>query len=104
MVVVQGPVRAHPTHSFISESQPLVCSNVASIFRYEELAKQEICRVLLAACFVVISFSACSFTLKMQAACSTKILVDFHWSTWPYIPEDGTPHTHHCENLKFYSV
>lgn len=38
------------------------------------------------------------FNLKMEAMCSSKILVDFQWTAWHYIPEDN-----HCsENVKSY--
>jgi hypothetical protein len=36
----------------------------------------------------------------MEAICSSKTLVDFYWTMWPYIPEDGIPESHCCENLK----
>jgi hypothetical protein len=28
--------------------------------------------------------------------------VDFQWTTWHFIPEDGTLHNHCCENLESY--
>jgi hypothetical protein len=33
----------------------------------------------------------------------SETLVDFHRTAWPYIPEDGILHNHHCHNLKPYS-
>jgi hypothetical protein len=58
--------------------------NVTFIFR--------IC--LLAACFMLIACLAYSSTLKMEATCSSKTLVDSQWTTWHYIPEDRTLHNH----------
>lgn len=29
-------------------------------------------------------------------------LVDFQWTIWHYIPEDGTYHNYRCHNLKSY--
>jgi hypothetical protein len=31
-----------------------------------------------------------SSTLKMEAACSSELSIDFQRTTWLYIPEDGT--------------
>jgi hypothetical protein len=53
--------------------------------------------------FTLVSCSACSLTLKMEAICSTEMSVDFHWTTQRYIPEDSTHHNHHCENLKKFT-
>jgi hypothetical protein len=36
----------------------------------------------------------------MEAICSSKTLDDFYWTMWPYIPEDGIPQSHCCDNLK----
>jgi hypothetical protein len=41
-----------------------------------------------------------SSTLKMEAICSSETSVDTQRTTRRYIPEDGTLHNHHCENLK----
>jgi hypothetical protein len=38
----------------------------------------------------------------MEAICSSETSVDTQRTTRRYIPEDGTPHNHRCENLKFY--
>jgi hypothetical protein len=35
---------------------------------------------------------AYSSTLKMEAACSSEMSDDFHWTAWRYVPEDGTLH------------
>jgi hypothetical protein len=43
---------------------------------------------LLAACFMLVSCTAYSSTLKMEAICSSEMSVDFHRTTWRYIPED----------------
>jgi hypothetical protein len=39
-------------------------------------------------------------TLKIEVIYSSETSVDFQWTTWCYIPEDGTLHNHCCENLK----
>jgi hypothetical protein len=39
-------------------------------------------------------------TLKMEAICSSETSVDTQRTTRCYIPEDGSLHTHRCENLK----
>jgi hypothetical protein len=39
----------------------------------------------------------------MEAICSSETSVDFQRTTRRYIPEDGTLHNHHCENLKTYT-
>jgi hypothetical protein len=48
------------------------------------------CEALIAACFMLVSYFAYSSTLKMEVMCSSKTLVDYYWTTWRYIPEDGT--------------
>jgi hypothetical protein len=48
----------------------------------------------------LVSCSAYSSTLKMEAICSFKTSVGFQRTTRRYIPEDGTVHNHRCENLK----
>jgi hypothetical protein len=53
--------------------------------------------------FTLISYLAYSLTLKMEATCSSKMSVDFEWTTQRYIPEDRTLHNHCCENLKSYN-
>jgi hypothetical protein len=40
-------------------------------------------------------------TLKMGAIYSSE-MVDTQRTTWRYIPEDGTLHNHHFENIKSY--
>jgi hypothetical protein len=58
-------------------------------------------KVLFSACHLL-SCSAYSTTLKMEAACSTETLLDFQQTTRRYIPEDRTIHNHCSENLKSY--
>jgi hypothetical protein len=41
-------------------------------------------------------------TLKMEAMCSSKTSVDFHWTTRRYILKNSTLHNHRYENLKSY--
>jgi hypothetical protein len=47
--------------------------------------------------FVLVSCLAYFSTLKMEAICSSETSVDCQWTTWHYIPEDGTLHNHRCE-------
>jgi hypothetical protein len=54
-------------------------------------------------CFTLVSYLACSSALKMEATCSSEPSVDLKRTAWRYTPEDGTLHSYHCENLKFYS-
>jgi hypothetical protein len=56
-------------------------------------------QALLATCFKLVSCSAYSWTLKMEATCSSETSVDFQRTTHRYIPEHRTLHNHHCENL-----
>jgi hypothetical protein len=53
--------------------------------------------------FTLVSCLAYFSTLKMEAKWFSETSVGFQWTTQPYIPEDGTFHNHHCENLKSYS-
>jgi hypothetical protein len=52
--------------------------------------------------FTLVSCSAYSPTLKMEAICSSEMSVNFQRTTRRYIPEDSTLHNHCCENLKSY--
>jgi hypothetical protein len=45
-----------------------------------------------------------SSTLIMEVVHSSRISDDFHQSTWHYILEQETIHSHPCENLKSYNV
>jgi hypothetical protein len=49
---------------------------------------------------MLVSCLAYSLTLKMEATRSSKMLVDFQWITWCYIPEESTLHNHHFEKIK----
>jgi hypothetical protein len=40
----------------------------------------------------------------MEAKLSTETSLDTQRATWRYIPEDGTLHTHGCENLESYKI
>jgi hypothetical protein len=42
--------------------------------------------------------------LMMEAARTSKTLVNFYQTTWCYNPEDSHLRTHHCENLKLTSL
>jgi hypothetical protein len=52
--------------------------------------------------FMLVSCSAYSSALKMEAICSSGTSVDSQRTTRGYIPEDGTLHNHRCENRKSY--
>jgi hypothetical protein len=41
-----------------------------------------------------------SSTLKMEAVCSSKTLVNYNHTRWHYILGNGTLHSHCCDNLK----
>jgi hypothetical protein len=41
-------------------------------------------------------------TMKIEATCSSEMLVYFQWTTWRYVPEDRTLHNYCYENLKSY--
>jgi hypothetical protein len=53
-------------------------------------------------CFMLVSCLSYSLTLKMEVICSSGTSVDFQWTTWWYVPEDRTIHSHYSENLKSY--
>jgi hypothetical protein len=42
----------------------------------------------LATCFMLVSYLAYSYALKMEAACSSEMSVGFQLTKWQYIPED----------------
>jgi hypothetical protein len=73
--------------------------HVATIFRVEELAKQENSMKQVASRALLRSCLAYSSTLKMEVTHSSESLVDFQWATWCFIPEDRTLHDHPSENL-----
>jgi hypothetical protein len=39
--------------------------------------------------------------MAMEAVCSSEMLVDFYWTTWPHVSEGSVLDGHHYENLKF---
>jgi hypothetical protein len=45
-----------------------------------------------------------SYTLKVTAAASSKMLENFYRTTWHYTPEDSNLYGHFCENLKSHKV
>jgi hypothetical protein len=61
-------------------------------------------KALLAACFMLVPYLAYSSNPKMETICSSETSVDFYRTTWHYIPEVRTPHSHRCENLKSYRI
>jgi hypothetical protein len=50
--------------------------------------KQAATFALLAACFMMVSCLAYSWTLKMEGICPSETSVDFHRTRWRHIPED----------------
>jgi hypothetical protein len=52
--------------------------------------------------FMLISLLAYSSILKMQATCSSEMLLDFQQTTRRYIPAHRTLHNHRSKNLKAY--
>jgi hypothetical protein len=84
------------------ENQPAFRRNIlppSSGSKNKVSKKPELC---LPPAFTLVSCSAYSSTLKMEAICSSETSVDFQRTTQRYIPEDGTLHNHRCENLKSY--
>jgi hypothetical protein len=59
-------------------------------------------KLCLPPAFTLVSCSAYSSTLKMEAICSSETSVDFQRTTRRYIPEDSNIYNHRCENLKSY--
>jgi hypothetical protein len=52
--------------------------------------------------FTIVSCSAYSSILKIEAIFSSETSADIQRTTRLYIPENSTLHDHRCENLKFY--
>jgi hypothetical protein len=50
--------------------------------------------------FTLVSCSAYSSILKMEAICSSETSIAFQRTTRRHIPEDDSLHDHRCENLK----
>jgi hypothetical protein len=50
--------------------------------------------------FTLVSCSAYSLTLNMEALCSSEMLIDFQMTTRRCIPEDRTVHNHCCEDIR----
>jgi hypothetical protein len=45
---------------------------------------------LLATCFTLFSYLACSLMLKLEVTCSSKFSIEFQWAAWCYVPGDRT--------------
>jgi hypothetical protein len=54
--------------------------------------------------FTLVSCLAYFSTLKIETICSFETSVGSQWTTWRYIPEDGTFHNHRSENLTSYTT
>jgi hypothetical protein len=50
--------------------------------------------------FMLASCLAYPVTQKMEATCSSKMSIEFQWTTQRYISQDDPLHNDHCENLK----
>jgi hypothetical protein len=48
-------------------------------------------QIMLAACFMLVSYLAYSWTLKLEAICCSEKCVRFHWTTGRYIVEERSP-------------
>jgi hypothetical protein len=55
---------------------------------------------LIASSFILVFWLAYSYTLKMEATCSSETSVDFQQNTRRYTSEGKIIHNHYCENLK----
>jgi hypothetical protein len=54
--------------------------------------------------FTLVSCSAYSSTLKMEAIFSSETSAETRRTTRRHIPEDDSLHNHRCENLKSYNM
>jgi hypothetical protein len=59
---------------------------------------------VLVTCFMLVSFLACSSTLRMEVTRFSETLSGFQQSTQRCILEGRTLHNHCCENLKSYKI
>jgi hypothetical protein len=82
------------------ESQPTFRWNISPPSS-ETTVKAELC---LSPAFTLVSCSAYSSILKMEAISSTEMSVDFQRTARRYIPEDSTLRNKRCENLKPYRI
>jgi hypothetical protein len=57
---------------------------------------------LLATYFMLVSCLAYSSTPRMEGICYCETSAGYQQNTLHYIPEDGTVHNHHSDNLKSY--
>jgi hypothetical protein len=65
--------------------------------------QHEACRNL-AACFIPVSYLTYSSTLKIEATYSSETSVEFHRTTWRYIPQDRTVHNDRCGTIKTLNI
>jgi hypothetical protein len=64
--------------------------------KQETSVKYVVSRDMLAICFTLVSWSAYSSALKMEAIYCSETSIDLQRTTWLYL------HNHRCENLKYY--
>jgi hypothetical protein len=75
------------------------CNPLSGNRRFGGTCRFHLC---LPSAFTLVSCSAYSSTLKMEAIWSSETSVDFQRTTQRYIPEHSTLHNRRCENLKSY--
>jgi hypothetical protein len=95
----RGGARINLVHNLYQIANWRIISNTHAIWgperhEYLDLRLCQLC--LLVSCLY---FSV----VKIEAKYSSKMSLVFHRSTRRYIPEDGTLHNHHCENIKSYT-
>jgi hypothetical protein len=78
------------------------CSPLRVNRRFGGIYRLHTAELCLPPAFTLVSCSAYSSTLKMEAICFSETSVDFQRTTWRYIQEDSTLHNQRCENLKSY--
>jgi hypothetical protein len=88
----------------LDECYLLLCNAVQSVESLPTFRRNISPQICLPPALTLVSCSAYSSTLKMEAICFSVTLVDFQRNTRRCIPEDIILHNHHCENLKPYII
>jgi hypothetical protein len=60
--------------------------------------------VLLAACFMLVSYFAYTSTIKMETTHSSEMRVNFQWRLHGVVSQKTELHNHHCENLTSHKL
>jgi hypothetical protein len=76
----------------MNSSYPSPCSYCLSLGFLQAYTWPNVLHVPCCACFLLVAWLAYSFTLKMEAVCSSKTSVNFCWATQCNIPEHSTLH------------